>query len=186
MKWQIYLPGLKILFLYSFGSNPSIILSQTLTASAKGGIGFFWSWSYWSTFILTWYAMNMYCISSARWLNFPVLSVIKNKEKTSIWWLDTSISSYNHDFSTISQNVQSLHSMLLHHLGINATLLVLSKLGRYLGKHWLCIIWPVERKKILEILSSCSYNTIYINCLILRLWVYPILCWMYYCSILIS
>ncbi|AQK56420.1 LMBR1-like conserved region family protein isoform X3 [Zea mays] len=27
---------------------------QTLTASAKGGIGFFWSWSYWSTFILTW------------------------------------------------------------------------------------------------------------------------------------
>ncbi|KAL5669389.1 hypothetical protein ACJX0J_021610, partial [Zea mays] len=26
----------------------------TLTASAKGGIGFFWSWSYWSTFILTW------------------------------------------------------------------------------------------------------------------------------------
>lgn len=27
---------------------------QTLTDSAKGGIGFFWSWSYWSTFILTW------------------------------------------------------------------------------------------------------------------------------------
>ncbi|OQU85383.1 LMBR1 domain-containing protein 2 homolog A isoform X2 [Sorghum bicolor] len=27
---------------------------QTLTGSAKGGIGFFWSWSYWSTFILTW------------------------------------------------------------------------------------------------------------------------------------
>ncbi|RLN09474.1 hypothetical protein C2845_PM11G25160 [Panicum miliaceum] len=26
----------------------------TLTGSAKGGIGFFWSWSYWSTFILTW------------------------------------------------------------------------------------------------------------------------------------
>ncbi|KAK3155337.1 hypothetical protein QOZ80_2BG0201930 [Eleusine coracana subsp. coracana] len=26
----------------------------TLTGSEKGGIGFFWSWSYWSTFILTW------------------------------------------------------------------------------------------------------------------------------------
>uniref|UniRef100_A0A0E0GD81 Uncharacterized protein n=1 Tax=Oryza nivara TaxID=4536 RepID=A0A0E0GD81_ORYNI len=26
----------------------------TLTGREKGGIGFFWSWSYWSTFILTW------------------------------------------------------------------------------------------------------------------------------------
>ncbi|XP_062220308.1 uncharacterized protein LOC133919813 [Phragmites australis] len=26
----------------------------TLTGSEKGAIGFFWSWSYWSTFILTW------------------------------------------------------------------------------------------------------------------------------------
>ncbi|TVU28590.1 hypothetical protein EJB05_20112 [Eragrostis curvula] len=26
----------------------------TLAGSEKGGIGFFWSWSYWSTFILTW------------------------------------------------------------------------------------------------------------------------------------
>jgi hypothetical protein len=40
--------------LYSLGLNPCISPLQTLTGSAKGGIGFFWSWSYWSTFILTW------------------------------------------------------------------------------------------------------------------------------------
>lgn len=41
-------------------TDPSFILLQTIIGRENGGISFFWSWSYWSTFLLTWYAFAFY------------------------------------------------------------------------------------------------------------------------------
>ncbi|EAZ24685.1 hypothetical protein OsJ_08455 [Oryza sativa Japonica Group] len=48
-------PPLWIAFLVRVWIPPNnFYAGVTLTGREKGGIGFFWSWSYWSTFILTW------------------------------------------------------------------------------------------------------------------------------------
>lgn len=41
---------------YEFNSLLFFFFVQTIIDHEKGGISFLWSWSYWSTFVLTWYA----------------------------------------------------------------------------------------------------------------------------------
>lgn len=56
---------------------------QTISYGSSKTIGILWSWSYWSTFILTWYVSGM--VSSLFWL---FLLMVHNTHKPCVWsWM---------------------------------------------------------------------------------------------------
>lgn len=60
-------------FFFGGLTNQAIFFAmQTINGYERGGIAFFWSWSYWSTFILTWYLTLFHLLLHSS--RFPVVT----------------------------------------------------------------------------------------------------------------